>query len=36
MTLILTFNADFYYLVNRESVEKIQIKYIMMLQRYLK
>ena len=36
MTLILTFNADFYTLVNRDRVEKIQMKYIMILQRYLR
>ena len=36
MTLILAFNADFYTLVNRDRVEKIQLKYIMILQRYLR
>lgn len=36
MTLILAFNADFYTLVNRDSVEKVQMKYIMLLQRYLR
>ena len=36
MALILAFNADFYTLVNRDRVEKIQLKYIMILQRYLR
>jgi len=36
MTLILAFHADFYTLVNRERVEKVQLKYIIILQRYLK
>ena len=36
MALILAFNADFYTLVNRDRVEQIQLKYIMILQRYLR
>ena len=36
MTLILAFNADFYTLVDRGKIEKIQTKYIMLLQRYLR
>jgi hypothetical protein len=36
MTLILAFNADFYTLVKRGKVEEIQMKYIMMLKRYIR
>ena len=36
MALILVFNADFYTLVNRDRVEKIQIKYTLILQKYLR
>ena len=36
MTLILTFNGDFYTLVKRDKVEEIQMKYIMMLKRYIR
>ena len=36
MTLILAFHPDFYFLINKDKVEKIQLKYIMMLQRYLR
>ena len=36
MTLILAFNADFYTLVKRDKVEEIQMKYIMMLKRYIR
>ena len=36
LTFILLFNADFYALQNRDRVEKIQLKYIMILQRYLR
>jgi hypothetical protein len=36
LTFILLFNADFYTLQNRDRVEKIQMKYIMVLQRYLR
>eukprot|EP00092_Neocalanus_flemingeri_P023610 GFUD01025604.1.p1 GENE.GFUD01025604.1~~GFUD01025604.1.p1 ORF type:complete len:567 (+),score=140.62 GFUD01025604.1:112-1812(+) len=36
MSLILVFNADFYTLVSRDRVEKIQLKFIMILKRYLK
>ena len=36
MTLILVFHADFYTLINRDKLEKIQMKYIMILHRYLR
>ena len=36
MSLILVFHADFYTLVNRDRVEKIQLKYIMILHGYLR
>ena len=36
MTLILAFHPDFYILINRDKVEMIQLKYVMMLQRYLR
>ena len=35
MTLILAFHSEFYTLVNKEKVEKIQLKYITLLKRYL-
>eukprot|EP00092_Neocalanus_flemingeri_P003211 GFUD01003433.1.p1 GENE.GFUD01003433.1~~GFUD01003433.1.p1 ORF type:complete len:764 (+),score=132.24 GFUD01003433.1:47-2338(+) len=36
MTLMLIFNADFDGLVNRNVVENVQLKYSMLLQRYLR
>ena len=36
MALILVFNADFYTLVNRDRVERIQMKYTLILQKYLR
>ena len=36
MTLILAFNGKLYTLVKREMVEVTQIKYIMMLKRYIR
>ena len=36
MNLIIIFHADYYTLVNRDRVEKIQMKYIMILHRYLR
>lgn len=36
MVLILTFNSDFYTLDRMDKVEKIQVKYITILQRYLR
>ena len=36
MALILVFHADFYTLVNRDRVEKIQMKYTIILQKYLR
>jgi len=36
MTMILIFNPDFSAIVHREKVEKLQLKYILLLQRYLK
>ena len=35
MALILVFNADFNTLFNRKRVEKIQMKYTLILQKYL-
>ena len=36
MTLILTLNADFYALKNKQRMESLQLKYVLLLQRYLK
>jgi len=36
MTLMLIFNADYEGLVNRSIVEKVQLKYTVLLQRYLR
>ena len=36
MTLMLMFNADFDGLVNKKIVENVQLKYSMLLQRYLR
>ena len=36
MSLILLLNPDFYALKNRQNMEDLQLKYILILQRYLK
>ena len=36
MALILIFNADYDSLVNKEVVEKTQLKYSVLLQRYMR
>jgi hypothetical protein len=36
LTFIIAFNADFYSLQHRDRVEKIQMKFIIILQRYLR